>query len=1103
MKKVVGCVFMASGKRPRSSIPFTYFLLSIALILVAAQAAEQDVALVKVLEGHGRGVTSVHTDADYIYTASWDETVRVWSRQDFSLVKVLEGHDGAVLDVYANMDYIYTVSGREVRVWSRQDFSLVKVMEVLDFVESVYADADYIYTASAEATTRVWSRSDFSLVKVLEHTGWLLGVFADEDYIYTASEEATVCVWRRSGFSQVKMLEGHSNSVISVFADADYIFTASRDKTARVWRRSDFSVVKVLEGHVGAVTSVYADTDYIFTTSGDKTARVWSRQDFSQMTLLDGHTDSVNDVYADADYIYTASDDKTVRVWKRPISKPTPVPTPKPTPAPTPPPSATPHPVISLTPTPAPTAEPSPPPSATPRTVISPTPTPASTAEPTSPTTGTCGDGVCEPSECNGCNSDCHRKTTDKCFGDGVCSRAGAGETCDNSPQDCACDTEYECISTTTLDFGGGEHRCVPIDPKKRDTRRIRRIQHDEKVLGMYVDDDYIYTTTSYTPGKPDKTVQVWSRQDFSLVTALPGHESNVFSVYADNDYIYTSSMDNTARVWRRSDFSLVKVLEGHGDAVYDVHADADYIYTASWDKTVRVWSRSDFSLVKVMEHNNQVWAVYADADYIYTASVDGMVRLWSKSDFSLVKELTGAFDVYADADYIYTTAIGAAVWSRADFSPVKVLEGHGGGVSSVYADADYIYTASFDSTAQVWSRSDFSVVKVLLGHHAPVIHVYADASYIYTASADGTTGIWPKPLSPREERDIIKRIRASTDFRSEVDTLTSLGYTRMKDNGKDIIIERGSAEGIFQYHVQFLNEGNIITINGIYSSIEDSVTVEWEGDISLLEQVKTDPFGFLMEYWEIPGAFFSAICLIGGYLHFIKRKTLGEEDVKVKRGVSREGHIIKIGVKVINKSTFSLVDVGVELDIPKAFQIEGGSKYIDLGTIKQDEFQSAIFKLVPTRCVSGNITGSVIYQNIKNEKKMVNIEPVTVGSVCPFLEKVMMTPEVFNTKVGGLLGNEKRMRFNAHPSVIYQNLQGKCSAMYRVHEGYSIDGGKYIGMYSSRGAYSKNFIGMYMEVDMASNELLVRVYGEQEEMVTGLLSEIVEIVEEASGMNQ
>ena len=272
----------------------------------------------------------------------------------------------------------------------------------------------------------------------------------------------------------------------------------------------------------------------------------------------------------------------------------------------------------------------------------------------------------------------------------------------------------------------------------------------------------------------------------------------------------------------------------------------------------------------------------------------------------------------------------------------------------------------------------------------------------------------------------------------------------------------------------------------------ETTPAVETEEPLSL----RRTPLETFVDSWEILVGLCGALSIIGYYLHILKRKTLGEEKVKVKRGVTREGHIIKIGVKVVNDSTFPLVDVSVQLDVPKAFRIEGGSKFIDLGILKQGEFQSAIFKLVPTRCVSGNITGTVTYHDVKNNRKVLEIQDVTVGSVCPFLEKVPVTYEAFDEKVKPLPSHSKRMTYSLEPGDIYQKLQGKCSSMHVVHEGYSDDGTKYIGLYSARGAYSKNFIGMRLGLDMSSNELVVQVYGEQEEMVTGLLSEIVELLE-------
>lgn len=262
-----------------------------------------------------------------------------------------------------------------------------------------------------------------------------------------------------------------------------------------------------------------------------------------------------------------------------------------------------------------------------------------------------------------------------------------------------------------------------------------------------------------------------------------------------------------------------------------------------------------------------------------------------------------------------------------------------------------------------------------------------------------------------------------------------------------------------------------------------------------------TGAVAFLLENIELFLGLFAVLSAAGYYLHLLKRRALGEEAVSVKRGVTREGNMVKIGVKVVNDSTFALVDVGVELDVPEAFTIEGGSKYIDLGTVKQGEFQSALFRLVPNRCVSGNITGSVQYHDLQGERKVVEMSPVSVTSVCPFLEPAAITAAEFNERIAGLAGTQERMFVPGDRlQAVMDALQGKCSAMYPVLRAQPGAIGGLVGMFAASGAYSKRFIAMRLDRDPTSGDLTVTVYGEQTEMVTGLMAEMVELIQGAGG---
>lgn len=326
---------------------------------------------------------------------------------------------------------------------------------------------------------------------------------------------------------------------------------------------------------------------------------------------------------------------------------------------------------------------------------------------------------------------------------------------------------------------------------------------HTNAIRKVVADENYIYSASE------DTTARVWSRTDFSLVSVLDDHTDYVFNVFVDDDYIYTGSEDKRMGVWSKTDFQSVMMATGHTAWVSRIGTDDDYIYSGSGDKTIRVWRKTDFSHVATLEgHTDWITSLVVEGPYIYSSSADGTVRIWNRADFSLEKVLDGqgmflgvlhvvgdylfirgadrnlrilkwvdaeppaaplsnppsgeeytlftslyigrgysVLDVHVDEDYVYTCSDdkNARVWSKKDFSLLKVLEGHTSNVDGIFADEDYIYTASNDKTARVWDRSDFSLVTTLLGHSGVVSSVYADKDYIYTASADDTARIWSR----------------------------------------------------------------------------------------------------------------------------------------------------------------------------------------------------------------------------------------------------------------------------------------------------------------------------------------------------------------------
>ena len=271
-----------------------------------------------VLEGHTLAVNGVYADANYVYSASDDGTVRVWDRSDDTLVTSLEGHGDRVNGVYADDEYVYTCArDNTARVWDRATFEEVAVLEGhTDYVWDVYADETRIYTASRDGTVRIWDRTTFEEVTVLEgHSGDVTFVYADDERIYTASADRTARVWDKEDPSQVTELEGHTGNVRTVLVDGDRLYTASYDGTVRVWDRVDLSPVSLIAAHDTAVYDVAADEGHLYTSSLDLTVRVWDKGDLTLVRTLEGHTGGVLTVFADGGDVFSTSTDRTVRVW--------------------------------------------------------------------------------------------------------------------------------------------------------------------------------------------------------------------------------------------------------------------------------------------------------------------------------------------------------------------------------------------------------------------------------------------------------------------------------------------------------------------------------------------------------------------------------------------------------------------------------------------------------------------------------------------------------------------------------------------------------------------------------------------------------------------
>jgi WD40 repeat protein len=206
---------------------------------------------------------AVDTKNGYLYSASWDRTVKVWRISDFCCIESFRAHDDAI------------------------NALLLSAGEAL-------------YTASADSMIKVWAKSSCGrkhcLVTTLHsHKSAVnaLALSADGLILYSGACDRSVIAWKRDITQSAEHIEvagilrGHKRAILCLASISDLLCSGSADTTIRVWKKGlglesntiAHSCLLVLEGHCRPVKSITASNlgmEYlVYSGSLDHDVKVW------------------------------------------------------------------------------------------------------------------------------------------------------------------------------------------------------------------------------------------------------------------------------------------------------------------------------------------------------------------------------------------------------------------------------------------------------------------------------------------------------------------------------------------------------------------------------------------------------------------------------------------------------------------------------------------------------------------------------------------------------------------------------------------------------------------------------------------------------------